>query len=73
MSSLEHPDVTSAQRTGYPAWQQGREGAEYPHCPVCGAGCQLIFKNRDGACVGCEVCVETEDAMEVDACFFGGN
>lgn len=62
---LQHPDVTSALRTGYPSGHKDRE----PICPVCGNECEEIYKDRFGRHVGCDVCISTQDAWETPECF----
>lgn len=61
----DHPTVQNMERTGYP---DGKEPT-YPHCPACGEECETIYKNRFGVRVGCNVCMRTEDAWEVEDCF----
>ena len=34
------------------------------HCPVCGKECEEIYKDKDGDVVGCEHCVQSEDAYQ---------
>lgn len=57
---LQHPDITAAERTGYPA---GREPT-WPVCPVCGEETDTFYKNADGVVVGCDNCIKTVDAWE---------
>ena len=40
-----------------------------PRCPVCGEECETMHRDRYGAYIGCDVCVETKDAWEVGDCF----
>ena len=61
----DHPVVQNLERTGYP---DGKE-PHYPRCPICGEESETIYKDRYGAYVGCDVCVEIKDAWEVDDCF----
>lgn len=42
---------------------------EYPICPICGEECETIYRNSDYEIVGCDECMKTEDAWEVDDCF----
>lgn len=44
---------------------------EYPICPVCGDECETIYRNSDYEIVGCDECVKTYDAWEVEDCFPG--
>lgn len=64
---LQHPVITAMERTGY---LDGKEPC-HPRCPTCGEACETMFKDRYGTYIGCDVCVETEDAWEVDNCFPG--
>lgn len=61
----DHPVIQNLQRTGYP---DGKEPA-YPRCPVCGEECESIFADREGAFVGCDMCVVQKDPWEVEDCF----
>lgn len=65
MNIPDHPVISNMERTGTP---DGKDPT-YPHCPICGAECETMVKNRFGAYVGCDVCTETKDAWEVDLCF----
>ena len=40
-----------------------------PICPICGEECATIYRDRCGAYIGCDVCVETKDAWEDPECF----
>lgn len=59
---LEHPDITAAERTGYPA---GHEPI-WPVCPVCGAETDTFFKSvvGTGGIIGCDHCIITTDAWD---------
>jgi len=61
----DHPVVQNLERTGYP----DRKEPRCPRCPICGEECETIYKDRYGAYVGCDVCMETKDAWEVEDCF----
>lgn len=61
----DHPVIQNMERTGYP---DGKEPT-YPRCPICGEDCETMYKDRYGAYIGCDVCVETKDAWEVPDCF----
>ena len=63
----DHPVIQNMERTGYP---DGKEHT-YPHCPVCSAECDTIYKNSDGDIVGCDECISTADAWEEPECFPG--
>lgn len=63
---LQHPDITSAERTGYP---YGKEPV-YPRCPVCGEECEIIYRNeRYGDIIGCDVCIMEADPWYTPECF----
>jgi hypothetical protein len=53
------------ERFGYP---DGRE-PEIPHCPVCGAECSDIYRDKHGDVFACDNCVNRIDAWEVEECF----
>ena len=61
----DDPVIQNMERTGYPDGKEPR----YPRCPCCGEECETMYKDRFGASVGCDDCVETKDAWEVDDCF----
>lgn len=61
----DHPVVQNLERTGYSDGKDPR----CPRCPICGEECETIHKDRYGAYVGCDVCMETKDAWEVEDCF----
>jgi len=67
---LEHPDITAAQRTGYPA---GREPF-WPICPICGEETDTVYKQiGTGNIVGCYNCIITIDAWDDPECMKGAN
>ena len=67
MNAIQHPEITSAEITGYPSW---RLPHEEPHCPCCGSECETIyFSDRDGTILGCDNCITVKDAWEVDECY----
>ena len=37
---------------------------DMPVCPVCGEETDTYYKNKDGAIVGCDCCIEARDAWE---------
>ena len=39
----DDPIIRSLENTGLPPW-----GREQPVCPVCGEGCDTIYRNADG-------------------------
>lgn len=63
----DHPVICNLERTGYP---NGKEPV-YPICPVCGEECETIYVDMYGQHIGCDICVTTKDAWEVDDCFPG--
>lgn len=44
------------------------EPENIPHCPVCGCECGMIYRDRNYEIFGCDECVTTDDAWEVDEC-----
>lgn len=60
----DHPVIQNLEMTGYP---DGRE-PEYPHCPLCGAECEEIYKAGD-VIVGCDSCLRKVNAWQCDECF----
>ena len=63
----DHPVIRNMERTGYP---DGKE-PEYPICPVCGEECETIYKSKDYDIVGCDECIRSTDAWDVEVCFPG--
>lgn len=61
---MQHPDITRTIATGYP---QGNP--KYPHCPVCGDECEEIYFDRYGAICGCDECIKSRSAWDVEDCF----
>lgn len=61
----DHPVIQNMERTGYP---DGKE-PNFPHCPVCGNECDTVYRNIDGEVVGCDVCLEVNEAWETSECF----
>ncbi|MBR4472468.1 MAG: hypothetical protein IKS55_02415 [Oscillospiraceae bacterium] len=42
----------------------------YPHCPVCGEECEHVYRESGtDTYLGCENCLEEEDAWNCAACF----
>lgn len=60
----DHPDIARALETGYP-----NGTPTYPECPVCGAECETIFKDKDGYIFGCDCCIKKVDAWECEDAF----
>lgn len=67
MSVPDHPVIAAMERTGTP---DGKEPA-YPICPICGAECDTVYKDKHRDIFGCNFCVATEDAWEDPDCFPG--
>ena len=65
MDIPDHPVISAMESTGTP---DGKDPV-YPCCPVCGEECETMYRDRYGAYIGCDVCVETKDAWEVELCF----
>ena len=62
---LEHPDITAAERTGYPT---GRD--RFPICPCCGEECEHVYREfGSDHIIGCDQCLIEEDAWETEQCF----
>lgn len=57
---MEHPAITNAIRTGYP------DGVEpnWPRCPICCRECETIYWSKVGDVVGCDMCLEKQDAWD---------
>lgn len=62
---LDHPIVENLLRTGYP---DGKE-PNAPHCPICKQECEEIYRDRDNAIVGCDICLHPVDACYAADCF----
>ncbi len=45
------------------------EEERIPHCPVCGAECEFIYRDCAFGIIGCDVCIEKMEAWDVDDCF----
>ena len=58
----DHPAIRQAELEGVPEYIE-------PHCPVCGAACELVYRNNDDEVLGCDFCVTTMDAWEEEECF----
>ena len=58
----DHPYIRAVE------WEGIAECAG-PHCPVCGAACEQVYRNNDGDVFGCDVCVNVMDAWEMEECF----
>ena len=60
----DHPDIEKLMRTG----ETG--SGKYPHCPICGAECETLFKDKTGVVFACDECVEKQDAWESEEAFY---
>ena len=43
---------------------------KYPRCPICGAECETLFRDKSGVLFACDECVEKQDAWESEEAFF---
>lgn len=59
MKELEHPGISNAVRYGHPEPEPS-----WPHCPICGNECETIFWSKFGEVVGCDECLEKQDAWD---------
>ncbi len=57
----DHPIIRNLEHTGCPNGQE----VVYPICPVCGAECEVYYRDKDRDVVGCEGCVSAVDAWGV--------
>ena len=62
------PDSPYIRNMEISGWPDGK-APEVPRCPVCGAECDTIYRNKDSEVVGCEQCIRIQDAYGVDECF----
>lgn len=58
---LDHPAIRNAEQTGYPDRRKDVE----PTCPICGAECDTIYKDKHGDIFGCNDCIKKVEAWEV--------
>ena len=61
----DHPDIEACERTGYPDGQEPK----YPHCPICGAECESVYRDKNMEIVGCDECLIWCCGWETDECF----
>lgn len=54
------PWIREAELHGIPPYDEGLE----PQCPICGKACETIYKDVDGNEVGCDLCIQIQDACE---------
>lgn len=65
---LEDPAITRTMMTGYP-YPECDETPD-PRCPCCGEICETIYRS-DGEIIGCDKCIEREDANQCPECYGG--
>lgn len=46
------------------AEMNGAPSPEPVECPICGAECETIYRDRYGTVFGCDICIEEQDAGE---------
>lgn len=61
----DHPIIHNMESTGHP---DGKEPPA-PICPICEKECETIYKDLHKDIVGCDNCIKTYDACEIDQCF----
>ena len=61
----DDPIIAHLERYGVPPGIDDRE----PICPVCGSECSTIYKDACNEIVGCDECISTHDAVDIDECF----
>lgn len=69
---IDIPDdhiIAHLERYGVPPGIDDRE----PICPVCGSECSTIYKDACNEIVGCDECISTHDAVDIDECFREGD
>ena len=66
----DDPIIDSLNRYGVPTWQRDEQE---PICPVCHSYCSTIYKNACNEIVGCDECISTHDAVDIDECFPEGD
>lgn len=54
------PWIREAEMYGMPPYDDGPD----PVCPICGKECETIYMDKDGTEVGCDRCIQTQDALE---------
>lgn len=35
-----------------------------PTCPICGSDCEYIIRDKNGGVIGCDECIQIQDADE---------
>lgn len=64
MSFPDHPVISNMELTGYPDCKE----PVFPQCPICGAEADTVYKNKDLEIVGCDECLQSNDARECEEC-----
>lgn len=64
VSFPDHPVIRNMELTGCP------DGIEpkLPRCPICGAEVDTVYKNKELEIVGCDECLQSNDAWECEEC-----
>ena len=62
----DDPIISCMEQTGYPPWH--RDG-DTPICPVCGAECTMVYKDKCNDIVGYDECLTPTDAADEEECF----
>lgn len=52
-------DIARAILTGYPDVEP-----KWPRCPICCKECETIYWSKSGEVVGCDECLEKQDAWD---------
>ena len=65
----DDPIIAHLERYGVPPGIDDKA----PICPVCGSECSTIYKNACNEIVGCDECISTHDAVDIDECFPEGD
>lgn len=60
----DDPIIASMERTGYP-----KRKRRDPICPICGAACDLVYKDVYHEILGCNECLTAYDAEDEEECF----
>ena len=64
MINIQHPEITNAERTGYPSWSKNIE--EIVYCGICGYGIkedEIVYESDNYLCL-CDECYEAEMELE---------
>lgn len=58
----DHPDIRKMEMYG--TLQVDMNEREAVYCPFCGRECDTIYLDKNGDAVGCDQCIQTEDAFD---------